>query len=58
MIEGQLGGEQRAADGPHGPARQGLAPGQAEAALVLAGQVAAQVALDVAAVVGQGEDVM
>lgn len=58
MLQGHFGGQQRAADGAHGAPGQGLAPGQAEAALVFAGELAVHVALDVAAIVGQGEDVV
>ncbi|MNJ60137.1 hypothetical protein D3C77_558500 [compost metagenome] len=37
MLQRLLGGQQRTTDCPYGTLRQGFAPGQAEAALVLAG---------------------
>lgn len=58
MLQRHLGGQQRATHCPHRAPGQGFAPGQAEATLVFAGQVAVHVALDVATVVGQGEDVV
>ncbi len=58
MLQRQFGRQQRAAHGPYGAPGQGFAPGQAEATLVFAGQLAIHVACDVVAVVGQGEDIV
>ena len=55
VPQGQLGGQQRAAHRAYGAPGQGLAPGQAEAALVLARQLAAHIARDIGRAVGQGQ---
>ena len=56
MPQRQFGGQQRAAHGAHGTPRQGVAPGQAEAALILRRQLAGHVAGDVVRAVHQGQD--
>lgn len=58
VLQRHLGGQQRATYRAYGAPGQGFAPGQAEAALVLGGQFSVHVAFDVAAVVGQGEDLV
>ncbi|MNN86007.1 hypothetical protein D3C81_2033600 [compost metagenome] len=57
VLQRQFRAEQRTAHRAHGTPRQRFAPWQAEAAQFLAGHRAAAVALDVAAVMGQGEDI-
>ncbi|MCY1423999.1 hypothetical protein D9M71_397290 [compost metagenome] len=57
VAQRQFRAEHRAAHRAHGAPGQRLAPRQAEAAQFLAAHLAAAVALDVAAVVGQGEDI-
>ena len=57
VLKRLLGGQQRSAHGANGTSRQCLAPGQAQAALIFAGQLACHIALDIAAVMGQGEDI-
>ena len=58
VLQRQFGRKQRATHRAHRAPRQRLAPGQAQATLVLARQLTVHVALDVVAVVGQGEDVV
>ena len=57
VFQRLLGGQQRAAHGPHGAPCQRLAPGQAQPAVVFAGQFAGHVAFDIGRVMGQGEDI-
>ncbi|MNN46615.1 hypothetical protein D3C81_1610010 [compost metagenome] len=57
MFQRLLGRQQRAADCAHRAPGQGFAPGQAEATLVFAGQIATHVALDIRRVMGEGENV-
>ena len=57
MFQRLLGGQQRAAYGPHGASCQRLAPGQAQPALIFAGQFASHIALDIVRVMSQSEDI-
>ncbi|MNF81443.1 hypothetical protein D3C84_637150 [compost metagenome] len=57
MLQRLLGRQQRTADRPHRTPGQGFVPGQAEAALVFAGQFATHVAFDIRRVMGEGENV-
>lgn len=56
VLQGLLGRQQRAAHRAHGAPGQGFAPGQAEAPLVFAGQLAAHVAFDIPRFMGQGQN--
>jgi hypothetical protein len=57
MFQRLFGRQQRTADRPHGAPGQCFAPGQAEAPLVFAGQLATHVAFDVRRVMSEGENI-
>ena len=57
VLQRLFGRQQRATHRTHCALRQGLAPRQAEAALVFAGQVPAHVALDVRRIMGQSQNI-
>lgn len=56
VFQRLFGGQYRAADRAHSAPGQGFVPGQAEAALVFTGQLAAQVAFDIPRFMGEGQN--
>lgn len=56
VLQCLLGGQDRTAHRSHRAPGQGFAPGQAEAPLVFAGQLAAHVAFDIPRFMGQGQN--